>query len=509
MKKILKIVLVLMMTFGIQINQLKNINAKEVLPDGPYSVPVKLKNASNIANDSMASGALVENGILSVEEGKWYLLVEFKTLSLMGLEGNASNIKYYESDTNSSKYDATVLSYRNDSNGNQQVEKVKIPVAIDSSGVYIEMYVDAMMMTVDAYIAFSTTDIVVPTPDPEPEYTLEDGIYQVDSDVLKADKDEQSMAAQAVKGATVEATNNKLLVTLQMGFVSMMGQTAYIDNMEYQLSDGTYKAADITARDSDGNVTELQFTLDKNTKLTNVKFYYMGSQRGSSARLSLGLDNPTLIEPETPSKFTQDGTYSVEVDLWNASKDQPSMAADAIDKIATVIVKDGIATMYITTKEMTLGTIKASLQELYIGSINGDYKSNPATIVNKDSNGNPNMWSFTLPNEDELIDVVVNPHVTIMGNSDIAARLKVDYSTLKFISESTDNPEVPQTDDSSKTDVNTPPVTSNDNVTATTDKNAISSVKTGDKKNLELFGLMILIPIGVIKLLKNRNLLKS
>ena len=62
----------------------------------------------------------------------------------------------------------------------------------------------------------------------------------------------------------------------------------------------------------------------------------MGSQRGSSARLSLGLDNPTLIEPETPSKFTQDGTYSVEVDLWNASKDQPSMAADAIDKTATV-----------------------------------------------------------------------------------------------------------------------------------------------------------------------------
>ena len=33
MKKILKIVLVLMMAFGIQINQLKNINAKEVLPD--------------------------------------------------------------------------------------------------------------------------------------------------------------------------------------------------------------------------------------------------------------------------------------------------------------------------------------------------------------------------------------------------------------------------------------------------------------------------------------------
>ena len=83
MKKILKIVLVLMMTFGIQINQLKNINAKRSFTRWTVLSSCKIKNASNIANDSMA-GALVENGILSVEEGKWYLLVEFKTLSLMG-----------------------------------------------------------------------------------------------------------------------------------------------------------------------------------------------------------------------------------------------------------------------------------------------------------------------------------------------------------------------------------------------------------------------------------------
>ena len=79
--------------------------------------------------------------------------------------------------------------------------------------------------------------------------------------------------------------------------------------------DGTYKAVDITARDSERNVAELQFTLDKNTKLTNVKFYYMGSQRGLPARLSLGLDNLTLIELETPNKFTKDGTYSAGIDL--------------------------------------------------------------------------------------------------------------------------------------------------------------------------------------------------
>ena len=36
-----------------------------------------------------------------------------------------------------------------------------------------------------------------------PEYTLADGTYTVTSDVLKANEDVQSMAAQAVKSATV------------------------------------------------------------------------------------------------------------------------------------------------------------------------------------------------------------------------------------------------------------------------------------------------------------------
>ena len=85
MKKLLKVVLVLMLAFGIQIATLSNVDAAQVsdLPDGKYTIPTKLKNASNIANDSMAAGALAENGELSVEEGKWDLTAEFKTLNVM------------------------------------------------------------------------------------------------------------------------------------------------------------------------------------------------------------------------------------------------------------------------------------------------------------------------------------------------------------------------------------------------------------------------------------------
>ena len=137
MKKLIKGALALIMAFGIQVATLSSVDAVDVsnLPDGNYTVLTKLKNASNIANDSMAAGALNENGELLVEDGKWYLIAEFKTLNMMGLTGNAKNIKYYETDLNSSKYDVQILSYRYDNQNTRQVEKVKIPVAINSEGV--------------------------------------------------------------------------------------------------------------------------------------------------------------------------------------------------------------------------------------------------------------------------------------------------------------------------------------------------------------------------------------
>ena len=175
------------------------------------------------------------------------------------------------------------------------------------------------------------------------------------------------------------------------------------------------------------------------------------------------------------------------------------MAASALDKEATVVVKNGAATMYITTKEMTLGTIKASLQELYIGSINGDYKSNPAKIEVKDAAGNPVLWSFELLSEEEYFDVVVNPHVEIMGNVDIAARMKVDYSTLKYVSDQTDVPKVSETNESTSTSNNTPTPETNGN-------DAV--VKTGDNANVELIGGLLVSSLAIAGYIIRKRLCK-
>ncbi len=131
----------------------------------------------------------------------------------------------------------------------------------------------------------------------------------------------------------------------------------------------------------------------------------------------------------------KDGIYEVPVWLWHATNDQASMAASSVNNTARIVVENGVKTMYIYTQPMTMGNITASLQELKIYDLNGNYSE--ATVQSKDSDGNPNCFSFTLPHTQEYIQVKVNPHVEMMGNQDIDARIRVDYSSIQQISSST------------------------------------------------------------------------
>lgn len=126
-----------------------------------------------------------------------------------------------------------------------------------------------------------------------------------------------------------------------------------------------------------------------------------------------------------------DGTYEVQIALWHSEDDKESMAADAIDSTATIVVKNGVKTMHITCKEMKMMGIKASLQELRIADSDGNYTD--AVVESRNSNGDPTGFYFELPHTEEYITVKVNPHIAMMGNKDIGARIKVDYSTLKSV----------------------------------------------------------------------------
>lgn len=130
-----------------------------------------------------------------------------------------------------------------------------------------------------------------------------------------------------------------------------------------------------------------------------------------------------------------DGIYEVQAYLWNATSDRASMAADSMKNTTRIVVSNGVATMYIYTQPMTLGTITASLQTLRVENGSGGFAD--AVVQTRSVDGNPTSFSFTLPHREEYINVKVNPMVAMMGNQELDARIKVDYSTLTAVSSTT------------------------------------------------------------------------
>lgn len=152
----------------------------------------------------------------------------------------------------------------------------------------------------------------------------------------------------------------------------------------------------------------------------------------------------------------QDGTYEIALALWNSTQDKASMAASSLNGTARIVVKNGIMTVYIYTKPMTFGSITASLQEMKVEQSDGSWVE--AVVETKSSDGNPTCFSFSLDQLQEYVNVKVNPHVEMMGNQDLDARLKFNLDSIKLVSSDTQevpvtppaDTQVPQTGDSAQ-----------------------------------------------------------
>lgn len=143
-------------------------NAVELQP-GAYTVPVALRNAGTIANDSMAAGCLAKQSKIVVDaDGTVTAYLTMATLQMGAdpflLYGNATKLSCYtEHNTKSDMFEATVESTRKAKatpNFGPLVE-VEVPEVfsfkmpfINQDGIYIQMFVDAMGMSPDAYVLF-------------------------------------------------------------------------------------------------------------------------------------------------------------------------------------------------------------------------------------------------------------------------------------------------------------------------------------------------------------------
>ncbi len=285
------------------------------------------------------------------------------------------------------------------------------------------------------------------------------------------------MAASCLKEkADVTENNGVKTMTVYTQPMTMAGITASMQTLSVQQKDGSYKDAEIVEKDAEGNPTAFRFTVPSDEEFIPVQVNPMVEMMGNQpmdARIKVTWPDSTEkdapdatssatakeTEKEEPSETTTqpaalsnllpslnsgknelaDGTYTVGVQLWHAEKDQASMAASSLKPEARIVVQNGKATMYIYTQPMTFGNITASLQELKVQMTDGTWKD--ATVASRSSDGNPTSFRFELPAKEDYIPVQVNPHVEMMGNRFLDARIKVDWSSLKTAAtDSTEDP---------------------------------------------------------------------
>lgn len=345
---------------------------------------------------------------------------------------------------------------------------------------------------------------------------LADGTYKINVDLWHATSDQASMAAGVIeKEAELEVVDGVATVHLHFKEMEMFGIKAMMINLTvYKGETATgetvtttkVKEVDYTYTGERGETTvkcptEIAVELPHRGEYlpVNMESTFMSSD----ARVKIDwstLELVELAEPEpvdpTPGNVLEleDGEYKVPVDLWNATSDKASMAASAILKNAKVVVDGKSAKMIIYTKEMTVGTIKASLQTLKVKDAEGNF--NAATILTEDSNGNPTSFEFEIPNKTEYIDVLVNPEVAMMGNSDIPARLKVDFASIEKVASGTEvNPGEENTNNTTSNTTNEDNGQDADQVKETDVKNS-STPKTGDDSPIGVMTMLLMASLG-------------
>ena len=157
-RKIVSFLLILTMmlstlAFNVMASTTFKFGSKETaLSAGEYTLPVKLMNASNIANASM-SGSCIVGGSLKVDEnGKATAYVDLQAVSVFGITAFASDWKIYQ--------ESNVSSSTANSDGN--VTQISFAVPDNSwDGVYLNMSVQAMGMSPDAFLSMDYANATV------------------------------------------------------------------------------------------------------------------------------------------------------------------------------------------------------------------------------------------------------------------------------------------------------------------------------------------------------------
>lgn len=154
------------------------------------------------------------------------------------------------------------------------------------------------------------------------------------------------------------------------------------------------------------------------------------------------LTSSQKLSPNTDLKL-EDGFYKVEISLYHKIEDKPSMGNPAMLHTANIVAKDGKYKMLIGSDKLDkkIGTTRiiASLVSFQVMGDDGEYhQATPYAFdleIEGESKKRPKVFEFDITKKADMLDVMVDPKVKVMGNDPIPARLKIDWPTLNKVEE--------------------------------------------------------------------------
>ncbi len=431
--------------------------ASGTLEDGTYSIPVSLWNASKDVA-SMGNNSLYQTGKLVVTEGRATLSMKFTNMEFSGMSGylmqldtikdiRFNEFQYPEEYTNVpaeviSTYAAVDEFNSEDSPdincaGKRYPKVVAVPVEIGAEYTWAHVYVPVMgslgfgdqvcriklyfneikqmsESELEMWKDFETDEAEAGEEDNKTEEPdgAEDSQNTENEEPDTAGKEPETGEGQEEKKASVTADKSELEKKLKKADALLNQEDKYTKASLNKLKSVIEEAKKVYA-----STAATQIVVDTQVSTLSDAMDELVEKSGEV------LDKDSL----------EDGKYSLYVDLWHATADRASMGNPAFNHEAMLTVKDGIYTMEISTRPMTVGTITACLQTLQIKQSDGSYVYAEITARNN-TGGQPSIFKLRLPSKEEYIEVLIDPKVEVMGEDPLPARLKISWDTLKALS---------------------------------------------------------------------------
>lgn len=350
--------------FSAEAEDAVTINGISFERDKTYIVPLTLKNAHSLNDDSAAVGCPGKFGTLTFDEdGTPRLSTNLRSVTVGTLTDYAYNFKVYqEPKAFGETVDADIVATQNvpkaDGSGNHEVpETISFAIpqgTFDQNGVYLSMYVDAMGYAPDAYLQIDYAD-AKESGDPSLNFTTEVstaeveqfGNYNVTSQVTVTDGRITAVTLDGNDFKGTHADENQMYLNKA---INGLGSTKGMKD----------KLVGLYMNDA-----------DKLNKLDTVTGATYSSNAIKTATMNaLGVKIEQEVIPDAPEEKPEAGFYSIDI------KDRTDVVDHGLvgeSKKATAYLRvDNDGKMWLTYK-LVSGTVG---EPLYVLGYNGYYPEN-------------------------------------------------------------------------------------------------------------------------------------